>query len=90
MPLADQPGTRWRYGLSADVLGRVIEAASGKRLADFMRERLFGPLGMHDSGFWVPRDGWNRIFEKMAEYGDDKPLDDDTIITSEEEAEWEW
>ena len=37
-----------------------------------------------------PRAGWNRIFEKMAEYGDDKPLDDDTIIASEEEAEWEW
>ena len=52
-PLAHQPGTVWEYGLSVDLLGRVIEAASGKRLADFLDERLFKPLRMNDTNFWV-------------------------------------
>src|SRR5262249_14788061 len=43
-PLAHQPGTVWEYGLSVDLLGRVIEAASGKRLSDFLDERLLKPL----------------------------------------------
>src|SRR3984893_2238101 len=47
-PLAHQPGTVWEYGLSVDLLGRVIEAVSGKRLADFLDERLFKPLKMND------------------------------------------
>ncbi len=53
-PLAHQPGTVWEYSLASDMLGRVVEAASGKRLADFLDERLFQPLAMNDSGFWVP------------------------------------
>src|SRR5260221_698278 len=53
-PLAFQPGTTWNYSVSTDMLGRVVEKASGKRLADFLDERLFKPLGMKDSGFWVP------------------------------------
>jgi CubicO group peptidase (beta-lactamase class C family) len=53
-PLAHQPGTVWEYSLAVDVLGRVVEAASGMRLAAFLEERLFGPLKMADSGFWVP------------------------------------
>src|SRR6266487_4115634 len=54
VPLAFQPGTIWNYSLSVDMLGRVVERASGKRLADFLEERLFKPLKMKDSGFWVP------------------------------------
>ncbi len=50
-PLARQPGTTWEYGLSTDALGRVVEAASGKRLEEFLEERLFRPLRMVDSGF---------------------------------------
>ena len=50
-PLARQPGTTWEYGLSVDVLGRVVEAVSGQRLEAFMEERLFRPLRMADSGF---------------------------------------
>ena len=53
-PLAQQPGTAWEYSLSVDVQGRVIEAVSGKRLTDFMQERLFGPLKMTDTAFHVP------------------------------------
>ena len=51
LPLAFEPGTRWRYGTSADILGAVIEAASGKRFSDFLREELFEPLGMKDTAF---------------------------------------
>jgi CubicO group peptidase (beta-lactamase class C family) len=60
-PLAHQPGTVWEYSLSTDMLGRVIEAVSGKRLADFMEERLFRPLGMKDTGFWVPQEKLDRL-----------------------------
>jgi CubicO group peptidase (beta-lactamase class C family) len=52
--LIHQPGTTWEYSLATDVLGRVVEAASGKRLGDFMSERLFKPLKMSETGFWVP------------------------------------
>jgi CubicO group peptidase (beta-lactamase class C family) len=54
IPLIHQPGTTWEYSLATDVLGRVVEAASGKRLGDFMSERLFKPLKMSETGFWVP------------------------------------
>ena len=55
IPLLYQPGTTWEYSLATDVLGRVVEAASGQRLGDFMSERLFKPLKMSDTGFWVPQ-----------------------------------
>jgi len=54
LPLAHQPGARWTYGLSTDVLGRVVEAASGKSFDEFLRDRLFRPLRMDDTGFLVP------------------------------------
>ena len=54
VPLLRQPGTAWEYSLSTDLLGRVIEAASGQRLGDFMAERIFKPLGMKDTAFHVP------------------------------------
>ncbi len=53
-PLAHQPGTVWEYSLASDVLGRVVESASGKRLGDFLAERLFQRVGMKDTAFWVP------------------------------------
>ncbi|HEV8197385.1 MAG TPA: serine hydrolase domain-containing protein [Gemmatimonadales bacterium] len=52
-PLVFQPGSRWSYALNTDVLGRVVEVVSGRSLADFMQERIFSPLGMHETGFWV-------------------------------------
>ncbi len=66
-PLAQQPGTVFEYGLASDVLGRVVEAASGKKLSEFLSERLFKPLKMSDSGFSVPQDKLPRVaqaFEK--------------------------
>ena len=55
MPLVYQPGTRWSYSMSADLLGRVIEVASGQPFDRFLQERLFDPLGMSDTHFRVPR-----------------------------------
>ena len=60
-PLAFDPGTRWRYGTSADILGAVIEAATGRRFSDFLREEIFDPLGMKDTAFWVPEDKQDRL-----------------------------
>ncbi len=53
-PLLYQPGTVWDYGLSIDVIGLVVEAISGQSLGNFLEQRLFGPLGMVDTGFQVP------------------------------------
>jgi CubicO group peptidase (beta-lactamase class C family) len=51
IPLLFQPGTEWNYSVSTDVLGRVVEVVSGQRLDQFMASRIFGPLGMTDTGF---------------------------------------
>src|SRR5450631_2821960 len=53
LPLAEQPGTRWDYGHSTDVLGRVIEVISGQSLYQFEKQRLLGPLGMTETAFFV-------------------------------------
>lgn len=60
-PLSFTPGLRWMYGASADVLGAVIEIISGKKLSEFMREEIFEPLGMNDTGFWIPPEKYNRL-----------------------------
>jgi len=54
IPLLYQPGTKWHYSVSTDVLGRVIEVASGQSLDIFFSERIFEPLGMEDTAFYVP------------------------------------
>ena len=54
VPLNYQPGTKWRYSLSMDIQGYIIEKITGQPLADFMRDQLFTPLGMKDAGFYVP------------------------------------
>lgn len=63
IPLIHHPGTTWEYSLASDVLGRVVEAASGKRLGDFLAERVFQPLRMVDTGFFVPADKMGRLAE---------------------------
>ncbi len=60
-PLLHQPGKRWTYGLNTDVLGRVVEVASGKSLDAFLLERIFGPLGMKDTSFFPPGDQAGRM-----------------------------
>jgi CubicO group peptidase (beta-lactamase class C family) len=53
LPLLFQPGSEWNYSVAVDVLGRVIEVVSGQSLDQFLRERIFEPLGMVDTAFWV-------------------------------------
>ncbi len=54
LPLASQPGTEWRYSVSVDIQGLIVERLSGMSLADFMKSRIFDPLKMTDTAFWVP------------------------------------
>ncbi len=65
-PLVHQPGTVWEYSLASDVLGRVVEAASGMPLADFLEARVFGPLEMEATGFHVPQNAMARLAEAPA------------------------
>jgi methyl acetate hydrolase len=51
MPLAFDPGERWEYGINIDWAGRMVETVSGQDLDAYMREHIFIPLGMHDTGF---------------------------------------
>ncbi len=60
-PLVSQPGTMWDYGFGLDVLGRVVEVISGKPLDVFFADRIFQPLDMADTGFYVPEAKWGRL-----------------------------
>ncbi|HEX7758752.1 MAG TPA: serine hydrolase domain-containing protein [Caulobacteraceae bacterium] len=61
LPLAYQPGTKWVYSLAMDIQGAIIEALTGQGLAAFMQEKIFGPLGMVDTGFHAPPDQAHRL-----------------------------
>ena len=61
IPLLYQPGTKWHYSIAADVLGRLIEVASGQSFDVFLTERIFKPLGMVDTGFYVPAEKIDRL-----------------------------
>ena len=61
IPLLYQPGTKWHYSIAADVLGRLIEVVSGQPFDVFLIERIFQPLGMVDTGFYVPPEKINRF-----------------------------
>jgi CubicO group peptidase (beta-lactamase class C family) len=61
LPLMHQPGERWMYHTGSDVLGVLVARASGRTFEDFLRERLFEPLGMTDTGFSVPADKLDRF-----------------------------
>ena len=61
LPLLFQPGAEWNYSVATDVLGRVVEVASGQRLDEFLSARIFGPLGMSDTGFYAPADELPRL-----------------------------
>ena len=61
IPLLYQPGTKWHYSIAADVLGRLIEVVSGQPFDVFLTERIFQPLGMVDTGFYVPAEKIDRL-----------------------------
>ncbi|GAC1509514.1 MAG: serine hydrolase domain-containing protein [Steroidobacteraceae bacterium] len=66
LPLLHQPGTRWEYGRSTDVIGRLIEVLSGQSLGVFFEQRLLAPLGMVDTAFHVPPRNHPRLAEAFA------------------------
>ena len=66
LPLAFQPGARWHYSVGIDVAARLVEVVSGQPLGEFLRVRLFDPLGMTDTGFGVPDSKLDRL---SAMYG---------------------
>ena len=76
IPLLFQPGSRWHYGFSTDVLGHLVERVSDKPLDVFFRERLFEPLGMHDSFFDVPP-------EVVDRFGTDHYVNDGEVVVQD-------
>ncbi|MDI9217655.1 serine hydrolase domain-containing protein [Clostridium tertium] len=71
VPLLFHPGEKWMYGLSADILGGIIEVVSGKKYGQFLKEELFNPLDMMDTGFFVPKAKLNR-FAKNYRWNEEK------------------
>src|SRR6185437_3260735 len=69
LPLRSEPGAAWYYSHSTDVLGAVVEAAGGKPLDVLVRERVTGPLGMTDTGFWQPEAKRGRFAEAVNNGG---------------------
>ena len=61
LPLAFEPGERWMYGFSIDVLGAVTEVLTGQSLGRYLKETIFDPLGMKDTGFFVPAEKRDRL-----------------------------
>ena len=61
MPLQYDPGSRWHYSVSVDVQGALVEAVSGMSFGEFLKTRLFDPLGMQDTSFVVPAEKWPRV-----------------------------
>lgn len=61
LPLHHQPGKRYTYSIASDILGRLVEMASGMPLDEFFRTRIFEPLGMVDTGFYVPPEKMDRL-----------------------------
>jgi CubicO group peptidase (beta-lactamase class C family) len=88
-PLLFNPGERWEYSLSIDVLGRFIEVISGKPFDEFLRTRLFEPLGMKDTYFFPPDNKLDRLTTAYTYYDDkglnrfpDKPIHEGTFMYS--------
>ena len=73
LPLCCQPGSAWEYGLNTDVLGYVVEVASGKTLDEFLHERIFKPLKMNDTHFVLPKDKRARL-ASVYQPGPDKTI----------------
>ena len=66
LPLLHQPGTKWEYSRSTDVLGRLIEVLSGLTLGEYLQRHIFAPLGMVDTAFYVPSQEHGRLAEAFA------------------------
>jgi len=69
-PLLFEPGSKFAYGLSTDLLGHLVEVISGQSLEQFFAQEIFAPLGMHDSYFYLPEDKADRLVTLYADVGD--------------------
>lgn len=67
--LSFQPGSNWEYGTSADVLGALVEVVSGKPYGEFLKEEIFEPLNMKDTGFWIPEENRGRLVKTYKNNG---------------------
>lgn len=66
LPLAYHPGANWRYSVATDVCARLVEVLSSQRFDDFLKARIFSPLGMEDTDFWVPPEKTDRFITMYA------------------------
>jgi CubicO group peptidase (beta-lactamase class C family) len=82
MPLEFSPGEAWNYSLSTDVIGYLVEKISGKPFEQFLRERIFDPLGMNDTGFFVPAGKAGRLAACYAAEKGGIKLQDDPATSS--------
>ncbi len=67
LPLMHQPGDQWTYGLNTDLLGYLVEVISGMSLSEFFHKRIFEPLGMKDTYFYLPKEKYNRLVTLYTE-----------------------
>ena len=80
LPLLFSPGTRWRYSVATDIIGYLIEVISGRPLASYLREQIFEPLGMVDTGFHVPAAKVERFAANYRYHRNDDGRDGMTLI----------
>ena len=85
LPLMYQPGERWLYGVGSNVLSVLIARVSGQPFETFLRERLFEPLGMNDTGFCVPADKLDRLASCYLASPETGVLD---LFDGREESQW--
>lgn len=82
VPLSFQPGEKWLYGFSADILAGIIEVVSKKKYSEFLKDEIFNPLGMNDTGFFVPKEKLNR-FANIYKFDESekilKPFEEDFL-----------
>jgi methyl acetate hydrolase len=87
-PLTFDPGERWHYGINIDWAGKMVEAASGKRLGQYLKDEIFGPLGMTNTAFFISPEMRKKL-AKIHHRGEDGKLQPDTALELPQEPEFE-
>ena len=89
LPLSFQPGDRFHYSHATEVLGFLVARVAGKPLGQVLQERIFGPLGMKDTAFWLPKDKRDRLARLYQAPPTDGPLKDVSLPMADEAPEFE-